>query len=108
MSERQEPGTYKGRISGLRWEAEACPDARGEDTLKNAAIGGGVGYLSAILLGVSPQLRLVVAGLGALAGHVATKYHLNLDWDPDQLRGDEPPPPAPRDDDDFDPRPQPL
>ena len=105
--EAREPGTYSGQISGLRWEAERCPDAEDSDSLKATLGGGALGFVGGLLMGMPPQLRLVAAAVGAAFGHVTTKYHINLDWDPDALR-----PPAPRDDDDDDdPRPsapQPL
>lgn len=91
----QSGGQRSGNVSGLRWEAEECPDATSSDVFRSTASGGAIGFVSGMLLGMSPGLRIVAALAGAAVGHVASKYHLNLDWDPDQLRGggsdDEPP-----------------
>ena len=103
MSEARDPGSYKGQISGLRWEAEKCPDAEDGDSMKATLGGGAVGFVGGILMGLPPQLRLVAAVVGAALGHVTTKYHVNLDWDPDALRRA----PPPDDDNDDDPRPAP-
>ena len=92
----QEPQSYSGKLGGLRWEAEACPDATSRETIKATAGGSLAGFASAFLLGLPPQLRLVAAAAGGLAGALASKYHLNLDWDPDSLRGT---PPSDEDDD---------
>ena len=98
----QEPKSYSGKLGGLRWEAEPCPDAAQGDTIKLGAGGGLVGFASALLMGLPPQLRLVAAAAGAIAGAVASRYHLNLDWDPDSLRdGDGPTPPETDDPGDF-------
>ncbi len=89
-----ESRTYKGKLGGLRWEAESCPDATSPDTLKATAGGGLLGFGGAILMGLPPQLRLVAVAAGAIAGALASRYHLNLDWDPDFMRD------SPSDDDD--------
>jgi hypothetical protein len=91
-AKKKDPNTYSGKLGGLRWEAESCPDATTEDSLKLSAGGGLVGFASALLMGLPPQLRLVVAAAGAIAGAVASKYHLNVDWDPDAFRQGSPPP----------------
>ena len=39
-----------------------------------------------MLMGLPPQLRLVAAAAGAIAGVIASRYHINLDWDPDFMR----------------------
>jgi len=75
---------YAGGFSGLRYEAEACPDADG--ALKAAAVGGAAGFAGAWLIGAHPVFRLLAAGAGAAAGAVLTRYHLYLDWDPDRYR----------------------
>jgi hypothetical protein len=90
----QATGQHSGALSGLRWEAEECPDATSSDIFRSTAGGGAIGFVSGLLLGMSPAMRIVAALAGAAVGHVSSKYHLNLDWDPDQLRGggdDEPP-----------------
>ena len=111
MSERREPrdpGTYGGQISGLRWEAEKCPDASDGDLLKVGLGGGAIGFVGGLLMGFSPPMRLIAAAFGALIAQTSTRYHINLDWDPDALRGAPPPSDGDGDDDDPRPHPQPL
>ncbi|RMG07547.1 MAG: hypothetical protein D6731_23630 [Planctomycetota bacterium] len=84
-----ERGTQRleGRLGGLRWEAEPCPDASEGDRLRGALIGGGAGLLSGLLLRLPPSLRLLALAGGALVGRFAAGHHLNLDWDPDAAFG---------------------
>lgn len=102
MCEKADPGRITGKVSGLSWEAERCPDASPDDALKTAFGGTLVGYGLGFLFGFSRTGRFLSAGLGACAGAIASRYHLNVDWDPDALRGepasqaggDDAPPPA--------------
>ncbi len=89
------PGTrYGGRVSGLRWEVERCPDATLRDAVTPAAAGGALGLVASLLVRAPGPLRLFGLAAGAALGAFASQYHMNVDWDPDRLRG-EPEPPAP-------------
>lgn len=102
----QEP--LRGRVSGLRWEAERCPDARPGDALRPACLGGLVGLGIGLLGRLPAPVRLAAVAAGAAAGALASHYHLNLDWDPDHLRPDPPTPEAPEHDAPGDEPPRPL
>ena len=95
-------GRASGRVSGLRWEVERCPDATLRDALTPAAAGGALGLVASLLVRAPGSLRLVGAAAGAALGAFASQYHMNLDWDPDRLRG-EPEPAAPEGDAPADP-----
>lgn len=78
---------YSGRLSGLSYEAERCPECGSGEQLKGAAGGGLIGWGLTLLLGASPGGRLLGAGVGAVVGALASRWHLRLDWDPEALRG---------------------
>ncbi len=102
-------GKLAGRISGLRWEAERCPEARWSDAPTPAAVGALIGFAAALFGRAPGSLRLIGAAAGAAVGALASQYHLNLDWDPDRLRGEPlPEPDAPRPEERPAPPPQPL
>lgn len=81
------PRRLTGRFSGLSYEAERCPACGSGEQLKGAAGGGFLGYGLGLLLGASPVGRLLGAGVGAIAGALASQWHLRVDWDPEALRG---------------------
>ena len=81
---------HRGKISGLSWETERCPDAQAGDGLKPAAIGGLIGFGLGHLLRAAPRGRLLLCAAGAFGGFLASRHHLNVDWDPDALRGGSP------------------
>jgi len=83
---QSESHRWSGRISGLRWDVERCPDARWKDAVEPGVVGGLGGLLLGGLSRATPHGRLLVAALGAAAGVFASRYHVNLDWDPDRLR----------------------
>lgn len=82
----QQVRRFTGRLSGLAYQVEECPDGRGRDGKVAVAAGGGVGYLAGLLLGASFGGRLLGAALGAGAGAALARWHVRLDWDPDGLR----------------------
>jgi hypothetical protein len=81
-----EPRRVTGKISGLSYEAEACPECRLSDQLRSGTIGGVVGWVSTLLLGAPPFGRMLGAAAGIAVGAVAAKWHLRVDWDPEALK----------------------
>lgn len=81
------PQRFTGRFSGFSYEAERCPACGSGEQLKGAAGGGFLAYGLTLLLGASPAGRLLAAGVGAIAGALASQWHLRVDWDPEALRG---------------------
>jgi hypothetical protein len=85
------PRRITGKLSGLSYDAEPCPESTSRDQLKGAAGGGLLGWGVSFLLGASPGGRLMALLLGAGAGALAAKWHLRVDWDPEALRRSPPP-----------------
>lgn len=77
---------WSGRLAGMSYEAEECPDGRGRDGVLAVAGGGGLGWLAGMVLGMSPVGRIIGALVGAGAGAVLSRFHFRLDWDPDKAR----------------------
>lgn len=80
------PRRVSGKLSGLSYEAEPCPECQLSDQMRGGAIGGVIGWAASLVLGASPFGRLLGAGLGIAAGAVAAKWHLRVDWDPEALK----------------------
>ena len=80
------PKRFSGSMSGLHWEVEQCPDASPNDALKPAFLGGLLGFAVGFLTHTGMPGRLLLTGVGAVLGASASKYHVNVDWDPDHLR----------------------
>lgn len=74
--------TQRGRCSGLEWEVEEVPG--GGQPMTDTLLAGAVGYGVGFLLGFSPFGRILSAAAGAVGSHLASRYHVNLDWDPDR------------------------
>lgn len=91
MAERR---TWSADLSGLHVEAVECPEQRDEGWTP-ALVGGALGWGAALLAGVGAPGRVLATALGALGGSLATRYHLNLDWDPDRIRRGRADAPAP-------------
>lgn len=77
---------FSGKIAGLGYQLEECPDGGARDHAVACAGGGGLGFLATTLLGASLPGRLIGAALGAGAGAMLARWHMRLDWDPDGLR----------------------
>ena len=81
MAERR---TWSADLSGLRVEAVECPEQHDEGWTP-ALVGGALGWGAALMAGVGAPGRVLATALGALGGCLATRYHLNLDWDPNRV-----------------------
>ncbi len=82
---------YAGSYSGLRYEAEACPECCSRQALEGAAWGGAIGWAASMLLGGGASARILGAAAGAAAGAALRRWHLRLEWDPDRARGERTP-----------------
>lgn len=85
------PRRVTGSFSGLRYDAEPCPESTTRDQVKAAAGGGLVGWGLTFLLGASPAGRLLGLLVGGATGALAARWHLRVDWDPEALRRSNPP-----------------
>lgn len=77
---------YSGKIAGLGYQLEQCPDGGARDHAVACAGGGGLGLLATMLLGASLPGKLIGTALGAGADAMLARWHMRLDWDPDALR----------------------
>ncbi|MGE0712002.1 MAG: hypothetical protein AB7N76_20385 [Planctomycetota bacterium] len=91
MAERR---AYTADCSGFHLEAQECPECQPGDAWAPALVGGALAWGLALLSGVGAPGRVLAATLGAGAGALASRFHLNLDWDPDRLHPRRRRPPA--------------
>lgn len=73
--------------SGMRVGIDRCPDATLSRTATTAGVMGLAGAFAAFVLTRSPAVRLAVIAASALAGGLASRYHVSFDWDPDRAFG---------------------